>query len=629
MKNIRSLIVIGCIILSGLGAAAVSADDQELSVRTESLSFSQPVLLEKNQYTIVELSQATSYLAQTGKPYLPMVSKVYIFPFGTMIANVDASYNSLSELSFDKPLMLSPEPQIVSTKLTLNTQHQVIAPHSTETWYPSSPFTYRAGSGLHDGEHVLYLAVQLYPIQCSSAGKKIRYYEDATISISYQLPAHPMSFGDAYDLLILTPAQFTNQLQPLVTYKNENEVPTIMVTLNDIPHVGADVQEDIKYYIKDAIETWGITNVLLVGAGVKDAEIFPVRNAWIPSDDFEQYFPSDLYYADIYNWLGLFSDWDYDNDGRYCELPADLLAVDLYPDVNLGRLACNDAGEVTAIVNKIIDFKEHNKVLNKIVQLGGDTFTDDDDHVNEGEYANTKVMMELPGYTSTKLWASLGTLTKDNIRSNINRAVDFVDCSGHGAWSSWATHPPRDDSIWLPEKTTISPYHGFLYIDVDLFFNSKKLPVFVMNACSTSKFSENPNCLSWKIVSKSNGGGIASFGASGIGYGMMGTHEVERLWGWMEVHLFEQLYQTKHLGEVWSNTLTEYINSFFLEEGDYKTIVETAMFGDPTTVIDNGKDPQSYSAACSTTQSLFHYRTVLQNSLVSVFFSFLNKMKGQ
>ena len=631
MKNIVSVLVVGLFIFTSLGATAFSRDVSEQIITIDTISFSPPLLSEQNDYTILALPEATTNLMQTAKPCLPMISKVYVYPFGTIIRTIDVAFAASTELLLDKPVMRSQEPQIVSTDIKQSLGTSMDTLQSTETWYPSSSYSYRVGSGIQNGERVVFLTVYIYPVQYQQKENKIRYYRDATIHIFSAPPENPANFVDAFTLLILTPSQFTAQLQPLVTYKNENNVPTMMVPLDDIPNVGADIQEDIKYYIKNAIETWGITSVILVGAGLEDQEVFPVRNAWIPSGSYEEYFPSDLYYADIYNQVGNFSDWDFDNDGKYCEYPSDLPATDLYPDVYLSRLACNDAGEVTTVVNKIIDFKEHNKVMNKILQLGGDTFPGDNENINEGEYSNTIVMTKLPDYITTRLWGSLGTLTKENIRNNINKGVDFVDCSGHGSWASWATHPPSDDTVWIPEKTFYSPYTGFLYIDINLFLNSKKLPVFVLNACSTSKFSESSSCLSWNIVSQADGGGIASFGASGIGYGMYGSAETERLWGWMEVNLFEELSTTKMLGEVWVNVINDYLNTFIplndSGDADYKTVVEIALFGDPTTLIDDGKNPQSYASTDGINHLFRQYGA--QRALFTTMFSVLKQIREQ
>ena len=187
----------------------------------------------------------------------------------------------------------------------------------------------------------------------------------------------------------------------------------------------------------------------------------------------------------------------------------------------------------------------------------------DPENVNEGEFANGEVLSKLPGYSTTKLWASNNQLTKSKIAQGFNDVVDFVDFSGHGSPSSWATHDTDNDEVWLPAKSYIppSPYTGWLYVDFDIFAvrNVQKYPVVIYNACSCNKYTVTENCMSWKTL-KIGGGGIASFGASGIGYGSHGTHETEALWGWMEVHVFEELFNTKDIGMSWANCITNYIN---------------------------------------------------------------------
>ena len=123
--------------------------------------------------------------------------------------------------------------------------------------------------------------------------------------------------------------------------------------------------------------------------------------------------------------------------------------------------------------------------------------------------------------------------------------------------------------------------------------NAKKLPVVFYNACSNNKYSDSRHCLGWKTLSKNGGGGIATFAASGIGFGSHGTAETERVFGWMEVHTFEELYNTKVLGQVWANCVSGYYNTFEseLDKNDWKTLLEYSMFGDPTLVIEDGDDP--------------------------------------
>jgi hypothetical protein len=213
-------------------------------------------------------------------------------------------------------------------------------------------------------------------------------------------------------------------------------------------------------------------------------------------------------------------------------------------------------------------------------------------------------MEKLPGYTPIRLWGSHPNpdydtmeLTKPNIRKAYMMAVDFVDWSGHGNPAGWATHPPNDDSTWIPPATAISKYNIWIHADFDLYFvlNKKKLPVAVYNSCSNNKYTKDEQCLGWKTISKENGGGIASYAASGIGYGSQGTSECDRVMGWMEVHSFDQLVTNKILGQVWGNCVSDYYTTFEsnFQKSDWKTMLEFSMFGDPTLVVEDGDNPKT------------------------------------
>ena len=610
MRKVISFLVVGIFVLSGLGTAVLSEKPQDF--KSETIKISEPKLIGKESYLIIELEESNLNLLKEEKPIIPKINKVFTFPFGTKINDVTVTFEETYEKTIDKKIEPTPAPKIVSTIYKSKGKSKTVS-YTEIDIFPKEKFSYRVGAGLKDGEHVIYLTVDVYPVQYSPNTDTIKYSKKAKIDISYTSPTEPVNFLDEYDFLILTPSEFTSELQPLVDYKNDDGTSTIMKTLEEIPETGIDEPESIKYYIKDAIENWGVEYVLLVGSWVEHEDEepqakyakFPIRRAYIPSGNYEDWFPSDLYYADIYDSEGQFSTWDEDEDGKHAEtgFSNDIAAMDLYPDVYLGRFPCISKGEVTTIVDKIINYEEHNKMLNKIVQIGGDTFPGDEESVNEGEFANAEVLANLPGYNSIKIWASQSDgakeLTKQNIADGFKGNADFVDFSGHGSYASWATHAPEDEDTWLPPKTTLSPYTGWLYVDYDLLMvnNKYKHPVVVFNACSCNKYTESEKCISWKTIN-GNSGGIAAFGASGIGYGSGGSHETERVWGWMEVHIFKGIYNDKILGDVWANCLTEYTNNFISEEpeeSDYKTVVEMSMFGDPTLAIEDGKDPKSRS----------------------------------
>ena len=597
MKKIIPIVIVGILVLSGLGAVSGTESEEE-SFISENITVSQPNFCENENYVSLELEEANSNYWIDEKPAMPAIVKVYTFPFGTIIDNVEVTFSDFSDMIVSKPITPTPESYPVSTEAIKNYKpSEKIYTYSDIDVYPEVRFDYKTTAGLKDGVNVIYLSVTLLPDQYYPQENIVSHAGKATINIEYTEPVNPVTFGDAYDLLIIAPAEFETALQRLVDHKNDLDPPvnTILVTLDEIPSgVGADEQEDIKYFIKDAKETWGITYLLLVGAGKEEQELFPVRLAWL-GDDIEDNFPSDLYYADIYNGTGGFSHWDTDGDGRYCEWNDDRDDVDAVPDVYMGRLPANNVDEVNNIIDKIINYKEHNMMVNKIFCVGGDTFPGNTQI--EGEYANQEVLTKLPGYNAAKLWATTDTLTKKNIVNAWKGGADFADWSGHGSPTTWATHPENDGDTWIPEGWLFSYWPTWATRDFDGFRinNHLKLPVVFYNSCSNNKFTKNEQCMGWKTLSI-NGGGIGVYAASGIGYGVPGD-ETSRRMGWMEVKCFEELYNTKILGDVWGNCLTQYHNTFSstLTFYDLKTMVEFEMFADPTVVAEDGDDPKSAS----------------------------------
>jgi len=642
MKKSFSILIIIMLVFSGISAVAFSNDTNEIKHISECFSFSHPIMENSGDYVQVSIDESNAELMNENKPLLPMITRVYTFPLGTKIDEISFATEKSYTQEISKKIMPSPNADYISTIYPSKGFVDSID-YSLISTYPEKRYSYSMNGGVHNGDHVLFLTLYLYPVQYDPNKNMINYVKNVSIEISYTLPSESLFNHNEYDFLILSPTEFSNALQPLVNYKNNDGMSTVLKTLDEIPDNGIDQPESIKLFIKEAVEQWGIDYVMLVGSWVEhpgdspDSQFdkFPIRKAYIPSGNYESWFPSDLYYADLYHGDGSFSTWDADDDGKYAEITSfsdDTEAMDLLPDVALGRLPCTSESEVNEMVTKIIEYEEYNKMTNKIVQIGGDTFPGDPESINEGEFANKEVLTNLAGYESIRLWASQSDgsdeLSKPNIANGFKENVDFVDFSGHGSYASWATHAPEDERTWLPDKTLFSPYTGWLYIDYDLFLinNKEKHPVVVFNACSCSKFSDSQQCMSWSSI-RGTTGGIASFGASGIGYGSYGSNETKRVWGWMEVNIFKGIYEDKILGDVWRQCITDYSTSFIGEDpvlSDYKTVVEMTLFGDPTLGIEDGKNPESNSLELSSFQLIlqrffqqFPKETLLKDLILS------------
>ena len=146
----------------------------------------------------------------------------------------------------------------------------------------------------------------------------------------------------------------------------------------------------------------------------------------------------------------------------------------------------------------------------------------------------------------------------------------------------WATHPHENHNTWLPK-----PGGGYYSNNIGSLTNGEMLPIVITGACSVGKYNKNDNCFSWSWLANPNGGGIASCGASALGYVYLGDWIVQGLVEGMTVDMFQQ-YQDGAItvGEMWGNALHTYINTIGnLDAGDSKTLAEWHLFGDPTLAI--------------------------------------------
>jgi len=603
MLKILPFLVVVILVLSGLGAVAFPEDKQYNLEITESLHFSNPEEKNMGEYSRVNLDEATSYLMESGKPFLPVVTKVYTFPIGTKIKNVMVVFSEVEEQILSKPINPAPKPVYRITAVDVDKELEINETiYSSSELYPDCGYSYRIGAGLDNSKHVIFLAVRCHPIRYSPAENTIHYANNADIKISYEEPAKPILFPDEYDMVIIAPKKFSTVLQPLIEHKNSHNVRTIMKTTGDIysNYIGRDNAEQIKYFIKDAIEEWNITYVLLVG----NIKKLPIRTTH-PFPDYYYYFEldilSDLYYADIYDEYGDFCDWDANHNNIFgeCYYFVDIDGVDLYPDVNVGRLACNNLLELSTVVNKIINYEERTNGqswFNRLILCGGDTHPGWNGY--EGEITNDVVAQNMPGFTPIRLWTSENTFNPKTINHEINTGAGFVDYSGHGFEIGLGTHPPNDES-WIDYNF----YHLFGLI------NRYKLPIVFFDACSTAKLdftignltdylpfqnirniiknfhfisSQLFPCFAWYCVKKPFGGAIATIGATQVAYSDVDEDGVWAGAGYLAVQFFKAYEEEITVSQMLTRAQNDYINNVF---EDYLTLEEFLLLGDPSLMV--------------------------------------------
>ena len=260
------------------------------------------------------------------------------------------------------------------------------------------------------------------------------------------LNANPSNVQE-YDLLIISPDIFIDELEPLVLHKNAMGLQTKLVSLSKVYDEmfwnGRDNQEKIKYFIYQAYKNWHITYVLLIG----DFRKMPIRYVYNnePSEYDEPRYISELYYADIIDAEGKFSSWNSNNNdyfGEWIGSNAQDKDIDLRPDVYIGRLACRNRNEVSIMVQKIIHYEQetwNQEWFHRFVVVAGDTYPPGqypfDTTPFEGEENTLFAIENMTGFDVIKLWTSTGAFTgpKDVINV-INRGCGIMFFDGQGAW---------------------------------------------------------------------------------------------------------------------------------------------------------------------------------------------------
>jgi hypothetical protein len=626
------------ILLGGIQAGIAHQQKHTDSVpqtQTLSFTFSPPIFSENDQSLSIQLNEATGYRNTPGEPMLPLYIKTFEYPFGTQITDIQCINTETNDLQLTQKIAPAATPIVASGQIPQQPTNDKI--YSTDQLFPTSWFSYRLTGGLNK-ENLLttFLTIQINPVRYNPVTNSIQSLSAITLDITAQKPVHPFApLSDAYDMIIICYDKYAPLLQPLVAHKNSHGIRTLLVPLKDItdgkyfPAQGRDTQEQIKYFMKNAKETWNITYVMLVG---NYAQV-PARLSQLETDVGQIYeeltFCSDLYYADLYTANGSFSSWDTDNDGLYAEWPYPESSpqediVDLAADVYVSRLACMSSAEVTTLVDKIITYENTTAGADwftRMVVSGGDTYEksiEGGTDYNEGEVVTAAALDIMSQFTPIKIWTSLGNLTTKNLHDQIGAGCGFLFLAGHGSPNMWATHNNGDYANWT---------EGLRNMDILKLTNVDTYPVLIVGGCHNSEinvrmlnilkgvlkeglhyFSGNPEnfgsfwlynwvpeCWSWVFV-KAKGGAISSLGSCGYGCDSVGDYDgngipdcTEYYDGWLELQFF-RLYNQQNmtiLGQNYYQDVNEYIQTFPVDTNRYDAkVIEThILLGDPSLKI--------------------------------------------
>ena len=639
MKNkftVSVAILIICIFLGGSAVGTLgihfNGDLPISSVKTLSLSLDfYSVSLEKEEgYIAIDMGDEMTYSQKEGYPMIPYRTIVCPFPRGTIIHKVSADTSSPQIIELPGKIQPSEETIISALTTTMkNDRREDPVIYNSSDPYPSAWMTYQLGMGKNGDTPTLFLSLHAYPLRYIPQKNIIEWVDHIQVEITYQENEDPIPALDTYDLLVIAPSEFISDLQPLADHKEGHGLKTFIVSLNEIysgthfPVQGRDDAEQIKYFIKDALENWGIEYVLIVGGrhGGLLAEQWwaPVRYSHLydgsgPPVFYEYTYLCDLYFADIYKYedgTPVFDDWDSNQNGVFGEWvrfsSKDIL--DMYPDIYVGRLPCRNNYEVKKVVEKIITYENTaygQSWFKRYVAVAGDTYPADNDPFYEGEVATAASFnnyLDEDGFNATFLWTSTGALSGErDVIDTINQGCGFLHFSGHGNPMGWANHPPHDEAS----------IDGLSVQNMYKLSNNDMYPVCLVGGCHNSQFNVSilnllkiyeglekwqgyiwwgtmsPECWSWWLARKSTGGTIATIGNSGYGYGIQGENCLTGRGRFMELLFFKSYNEGRdYLGETHGMNLAYYMNEHppMDDNIDCKIVQQWILLEDPSLKI--------------------------------------------
>jgi hypothetical protein len=297
--------------------------------------------------------------------------------------------------------------------------------------------------------------------------------------------------------------------------------------------------------------------------------------------------------------------------------------MDYYPDVAVGRLPIRYTSEAAVVVDKIIDYETNadDSWFKNGVVVSGDTFPPSrggSPGWYEGEMGtgHTVESLESNGFNMEKLWLSIpGAWTgPQDVIDAISAGAGFVHFAGHSNPASWGNHPPDDT-----EHVFID---GIRIWDMHKLTNTGEYPIVMLGGCHSAQFNVTmsniisgirqyglmgyfftspmrffyyewvPHDLSSWFVIQEGGGGIASMGNTGLGYGYVNSMADAGLGGWLDPRFFDNYVNESlddevrnYLGPLHDSSIVDYINiigNVNKDQIDRKTIEEHVLLGDPS-----------------------------------------------
>ncbi|HEX7319085.1 MAG TPA: C25 family cysteine peptidase [bacterium] len=161
----------------------------------------------------------------------------------------------------------------------------------------------------------------------------------------------PSLLGPPVDLLIITTEDQVPAYEEFQHFKKLFGFNAVLKTMTWVKqhYTGIDDAEQLRNFIADAVEKWGVSQVLLGG----DVPAIPTRLVWFAPlmGQYPMHIATDLYFSDLDNEAaGQGTSWNFDGDDKFGEVED---SIDFYPDVFVGRLPSTSGHQVQNYLYKL------------------------------------------------------------------------------------------------------------------------------------------------------------------------------------------------------------------------------------------------------------------------------------
>ncbi|MDD4847440.1 MAG: C25 family cysteine peptidase [Bacteroidales bacterium] len=339
------------------------------------------------------------------------------------------------------------------------------------------------------------ITVQFYPFQFNAATKTLRVYQNIIVEVveSEGVGENPITqkgqlFRDYHNMY---KSMFLN-------YGNEKDDLPIVAEYGDILVVTTARDEAaIEPYIQWKKEKGFNVEKLVVATGTNI--VSNSNNLVLAAYNAN---PNIMFVQIVGDWNDVKC-----NQGGGANAPMDpmvgrVIGTDNFPDIAVGRFSCSNAAQLTAQVNKTINYEKnpddadwYSSSMHIASNEGGSGQGDDgeSDRAHQEIIWNNKLSQDT--YTlQYKHYDGQGNTSPANVTTSLTNGVSIANYTGHGSMTSWVTT-------------------GFSNSNVNALNNGTKLPFIFSVACNNGDF-HNGTCFAEAWLQKENGGAIAAVMAS-------------------------------------------------------------------------------------------------------------------